>query len=383
MKKFNLFICIIFSTWLFSQVGINTTTPDPNSDLELASSNKGLMLNRVALNSTVSGVFNVGMLVYNSATINDVIPGIYISNGTVWTRLVDSQVLDSSLSSVWKTTGNSIASTSFIGTSNLQPLIFKTNAIEAARIGSDGKIGMGTAIPQGILDVVSVNSTIVLPRNVDPPANVNLPVAGMLIYDSINKTLRYFNGVQWSTVISSQTLTTANEGVVQMKSGAGIAPTFIFKASGGVPLNTYENIIYQIPVNIVTDFAPLPITSWPENIGTPTVANIYNQTNAKFFENSIPGQVHTWRIIVNYKNKNNGSVAFVTVNLSNLVAPSTFSIDQTAVAPNGVTTGDLVFYLVTVADSSSITNGYTLKIKSDTAMDATVSSVTRISQAKD
>lgn len=341
------------------------------------------MLNRVALNSTVSGVFNVGMLVYNSATINDVIPGVYISNGTVWTRLADSQVLDSSLSSVWKTTGNSIVSTSFIGTSNLQPLIFKTNAIEAARIGSDGKIGMGTAIPQGILDVVSVNSTIVLPRNVDPPANVNLPVAGMLIYDSTNKTLRYFNGVQWSTVISSQTLTTANEGVVQMKSGAGIAPTFIFKASGGVPLNTYENIIYQIPVNIVTDFAPLPITSWPENIGTPTVANIYNQTNAKFFENSIPGQVHTWRIIVNYKNKNNGSVAFVTVNLSNLVAPSTFSIDQTAVAPNGVTTGDLVFYLVTVADSSSITNGYTLKIKSDTAMDATVSSVTRISQAKD
>lgn len=242
------------------------------------------MLNRVALNSTVSGVFNVGMLVYNSATINDVIPGVYISNGTVWTRLADSQVLDSSLSSVWKTTGNSIVSTSFIGTSNLQPLIFKTNAIEAARIGSDGKIGMGTAIPQGILDVVSVNSTIVLPRNVDPPANVNLPVAGMLIYDSTNKTLRYFNGVQWSTVISSQTLTTANEGVVQMKSGAGIAPTFIFKASGGVPLNTYENIIYQTPVNIVTDFAPLPITSWPENIGTPTVANIYNQTNAKFLK---------------------------------------------------------------------------------------------------
>jgi hypothetical protein len=205
----------------------------------------------------------------------------------------------------------------------------------------------------------------------------------MFIYDSTNKTLRYFNGIQWSTVISSQTLTTANEGVVKMNSGAGIKPTFAFRTSGGFPLSTYENIAYQTPVNIVTDFAPSPTTSWPENIATPAVANIYNQTNGKFIENSIPGQVHTWRVIVNYSNKNNGSVAFVTVNLSNMVAPSTFSIDQTAVAPNGVTTGNVVFYLVTVADSLSLSNGYNFKIKSDTAMDVTIDSITRISQAKD
>jgi hypothetical protein len=36
----------------------------------------------------------------------------------------------------------------------------------------------------------------------------------MVIYDSNFKTLRYYDGTQWSTVISSQTLTTANEGVV-------------------------------------------------------------------------------------------------------------------------------------------------------------------------
>jgi hypothetical protein len=40
----------------------------------------------------------------------------------------------------------------------------------------------------------------------------------MVIYDSSNKTLRYYNGTQWSTMISSQTLTTANEGVVKMNS---------------------------------------------------------------------------------------------------------------------------------------------------------------------
>jgi hypothetical protein len=61
---------------------------------------------------------------------------------------------------------------------------------------------------------------------------------------------------------------------------------------------------------------------------------------------------------------------------------NTFSIDQTAVAPNGVTTGNLVFYLTTVADSSSFTNGYTIKIKSDTAMDVIIDNITRVSRQK-
>jgi hypothetical protein len=383
MKIFNLFICIMSYTWCFSQVGINTVTPNVNADLELASTNKGLLLNRIALNSTSSGVFNAGMLVYNTATSNDVTPGTYISNGTAWSRLTDAQTLSSSLSTVWKTNGNSSTVTDFIGTTNLQPFVLKTNNIERARIGSDGTIGFGTTTPQGIVDISSANSTLVLPRNINPTTNVNSAVSGMIIYDTTYKTLRYFNGVQWSTLISSQTLTTANEGVVKMNSGAGIQPAFLFKSTGGVPLSTYTDVIYQTPVNIVTDFAPAPTTSWPENIATPTVANIYNQTNGNFFENSIPGQVHTWRIIASYSSKINESVGFVTVNLSNLVAPSTFSIDQTAIAPNGVTTGDLIFYLVTVPDSQSLANGYALKIKSDTEMDVTITSITRISQAKD
>lgn len=245
------------------------------------------------------------------------------------------------------------------------------------------QVGINTTTPQGVLDVFSANSAIVLPRNGNPPTNVNSPVAGMIIFDSSFKTLRYFDGTQWSTVISSQTLTTANEGVVKLNSSSGVKPSFAFKTSGGAPLNTYGNIVYQNPINIATDFASAPTTSWPENIGTPVPGDIYNPTTGRFLENSISGQVHMWRVIVSYSNKNNGSVAFVTVNLSNPVPPSTFSIDQTAVAPNGVTSGNLVFYLVTVADSLSIGSGYLIKIKSDTVMDVIIDSVTRISQAKD
>jgi transcription elongation factor len=74
------------------------------------------------------------------------------------------------------------------------------------------QVGINTTSPQGVLDVTSANSAVVLTRNANPPANVTAPTAGMVIYDSSNKTLRYYNGTQWSTVISSQTLTTANEG---------------------------------------------------------------------------------------------------------------------------------------------------------------------------
>jgi hypothetical protein len=75
------------------------------------------------------------------------------------------------------------------------------------------QVGINTTSPLGVLDVTSANSAVVLPRNANPPANVSTPLA-MIIYDSSFKTLRYYDGTQWSTVISSQTLTTANEGVV-------------------------------------------------------------------------------------------------------------------------------------------------------------------------
>ncbi|BFO67482.1 hypothetical protein [Chryseobacterium sp. KCF3-3] len=382
MEKIKLSIGITFLSisLVFSQVGINTTTPNANSDLTLGSPNKGLLLNRVSLTATNIGVFAAGMFVYNTSTVNDVTPGIYVSNGTVWSKIIDTETLDTI---GWKTSGNSISVNDFIGTTNAFPLVLKTNNVENLRVQPDGKVGVGTNNPEGIMDISSSSSTIILPRNANPSANVGAPIAGMIIYDSTNKTLRYYNGIQWSTIISSQTLTTANEGVVKLNSGNGNKPTFLFRNSGGIPLQTYQNIIYQSPINLSTDFSSSPTTSWPENILSPTVGDFYNSSTNRFLENPIGGQVHTWRIIVKYSNKNNGSVGNVTVNLSNPVPPSTFSIDQTAIAPNGVTSGNLVFYLVSIADNLSIGSGYSLKIQSDTPMDAVIDSITRISQAKD
>jgi hypothetical protein len=86
-----LLLCSI----VYSQVGINTTTP--NGILDVTSSNTGLILPRVNLTSTTvqSPVLNpqggnipIGTTVYNRNTstngTNDVTPGIYVWNGTRW-----------------------------------------------------------------------------------------------------------------------------------------------------------------------------------------------------------------------------------------------------------------------------------------------------------
>jgi hypothetical protein len=47
----------------------------------------------------------------------------------------------------WALTGNAIASSDFLGTTNHQPLVVKTNDIEVMRIEPDGNVGIGTTGP--------------------------------------------------------------------------------------------------------------------------------------------------------------------------------------------------------------------------------------------
>ncbi len=96
-KKFNrqlfcLLIGFLLSLSAYSQnVGINSTGLAPNAaaGLDVDFPNKGLLIPRVALTGTASfaplGATHVaGMIVYNTATISDVIPGFYYDDGTKW-----------------------------------------------------------------------------------------------------------------------------------------------------------------------------------------------------------------------------------------------------------------------------------------------------------
>ncbi|MBF7093299.1 tail fiber domain-containing protein [Flavobacterium sp. ALJ2] len=122
-------------------VGLGTNTPHEAAALDITSSNKGLLLPRVALTATNAiaplSAVTAGMTVYNTATAgvtpNNVTPGQYYHNGSQWVRLVDVSPV---ASSGWSTTGNPAKLTDFIGTTNNVDLVFKRNNIPVGKLGS-------------------------------------------------------------------------------------------------------------------------------------------------------------------------------------------------------------------------------------------------------
>ena len=57
-------ILLLFSMFVAAQVGINTETPNPDTDLELASPDKVLLLNRVASTDLIENPVS-GMILYD------------------------------------------------------------------------------------------------------------------------------------------------------------------------------------------------------------------------------------------------------------------------------------------------------------------------------
>ncbi len=164
MKKIVSFVISICSFILIStgqNVGISDVviTPDASSILELRSPDKGLLIPRVALTQTTSN-FPVGagiatsLIVYNTVTVNDVVPGYYYWDGTQWVRLATG----GSTSEAWHITGNSgtIDGTHFLGTTDLQPLNFRVNNERAGRIDDEGNTILGY---QALNQNISTNAT--------------------------------------------------------------------------------------------------------------------------------------------------------------------------------------------------------------------------------
>uniref|UniRef100_UPI003341CEB7 hypothetical protein n=2 Tax=Parapedobacter pyrenivorans TaxID=1305674 RepID=UPI003341CEB7 len=96
-----VFISIYFTPALAQQKIKDNTIPGavlPNKDalLELESTNKGLLHARVQLIRTDDAAplsqHRAGMMVYNTATGNDVVPGIYYNNGNRWILVAGGSV---------------------------------------------------------------------------------------------------------------------------------------------------------------------------------------------------------------------------------------------------------------------------------------------------
>ena len=85
----SFFLFSAFST--FAQVGIGTTTPDPSAQLDVVSTDKGLLVPRVANTSDVAGTPAKGLVVYQTTTPE----GFYVYDGTTWQKLISASEVPS------------------------------------------------------------------------------------------------------------------------------------------------------------------------------------------------------------------------------------------------------------------------------------------------
>jgi hypothetical protein len=181
-----LFILFAFVTVTKSQTKIKDGTvtgtsnlPNSASILELESSNKGLLLPRVALTNTrswgLAGSPVAGMVVYDTTTAitssdnnYPILPagqGEYYWDGTGWVAMKYT-------GTGWSTTGNSGTNpvSNFLGTTDNSDLVFRTNNTEQMRVLADGTLGIGTALTKGVHFVDSGESAILGASNFDEAA---------------------------------------------------------------------------------------------------------------------------------------------------------------------------------------------------------------------
>jgi hypothetical protein len=138
-----LFICCNLSITLFAQnVGINNSgaVPVASAMLDIVSSDKGLLVPRVALSDiTVAAPVTapaLSLIVYNTFTSalatpsNNVMPGFYYWDGSKWVAFSGSGGRE------WALLGNAgtVAGTNFLGTTDNVDLQFRVNNIQGGKI---------------------------------------------------------------------------------------------------------------------------------------------------------------------------------------------------------------------------------------------------------
>ena len=142
-----------------AQVGIGTRTPDPSAMLEIRSTNKGLLIPRVALtgpnDATTVPSPATSLLVFNTNAALAGGTGFYYNDGTPaapsWVRFVSSAAPMGL--QFWSVNGNAGTdpATNFLGTTDAQPIAFRVNSVERMRLFQSGGLGLGNTVSQNLM----------------------------------------------------------------------------------------------------------------------------------------------------------------------------------------------------------------------------------------
>lgn len=129
-------------------IGIGTNSPNTSAQIDMADTDRGILINRVALiatnNASPVTAPATGLFVYNTANSGsgstEVLPGFYYWDGSQWIAMGGTGGRDWSLEG---NAGTSLA-TNFLGTTDNTSMSIKTNDIERIQIDSDGTVGIGS-----------------------------------------------------------------------------------------------------------------------------------------------------------------------------------------------------------------------------------------------
>ncbi|MDN3595163.1 hypothetical protein [Zunongwangia endophytica] len=166
MKTNNIifFICLLMSGMASSQIGINTTKPDPSSIVDIRSKHAGVLIPRVELNSLVDRVTVpnpvLGLLVYNDIKLKDLEERFYFWDGEKWDKIQsqnDFDYLENRIDSLnsgsgagsfaWGLEGNDLGysgtSDRFIGSTTYSELNFKVNNEQIGNFHPNGGVSLG------------------------------------------------------------------------------------------------------------------------------------------------------------------------------------------------------------------------------------------------
>ena len=121
-------------------MGVNNPTPHTKSLLDLTSTDKGLLIPRMTQTQRTAMFPSAdatasGMLVYQT----DNITGFYYYDGSAWQYIGNG-------STGWSTIGNAgtSSSTNFMGTTDIQDVVFKSNNAEGMRLKATNKLQLGS-----------------------------------------------------------------------------------------------------------------------------------------------------------------------------------------------------------------------------------------------
>jgi hypothetical protein len=347
-------------------VGIGITAPNSSAKLDITSTNTGILIPRVALTQTSSNApvgagVTTSLMVYNTATINDVTPGFYYWSGASWTRFATGTG-----GSGWLILGNAgtNAATNFVGTTDAVDFVVRANNIERGRFTSPGFINFSPSSlplwgtpPQLRIKTDPANS-YALQLFLDDPNTANARItfgtgAGTATIETIGNIAlntdvsgnSFTTGYQLRTVNAASAL----QNRITVSSGVNMAIIAMLNSNVGISTST-PNTKLDVNGDIALRCAALPLVNGANNdVNLLTTEMSYYRITGPGAAASITGMTggYDGRIVVLF----NGSGQYITLAHQNAGSSATNRLLLKGASDFVIAPNDVITFIYNATDS--------------------------------